>query len=160
MKALWYFVIFFSMSGVAIAQENRCSSDNFQGCSSCQALEAAVDYKDPNKGDYYRGALWNGLFAAYRLNCPLVGYRLIDSGATVVNGGLYGSMILTVSSKWPHEDKKINESWAAMLLLKGAKLGSYYNAPKYMNSKDAVAEYSFEPDYFDIYALFDKGFWE
>src|SRR3982074_428139 len=80
----------------AWAQAKFCSSSDFQACKSCKQLEAAVDLKQPNAGDYYSGEEWNGLYAAYFLNCPIIAAKLIKVGANPSSGGDFGSMIMTV----------------------------------------------------------------
>lgn len=139
------------------AQERSCSSSDFQSCKSCTELESAIDLKRPYLGDYYRGALWNGLFTAYVLNCPVIGAKLIAAGVNPASGGSWGSMVMTVSSKWPHDDKKINEAWAALLLASKVSIYSRIREMKNKNTKIILQEQSwYEPDYFDIFMLFQK----
>ena len=137
--------------------EGSCSISDFQSCKTCAQLEAAVDLKQPTAGDYYRGAEWNGLFSAYRLNCPIIAAKLIKAGASPSSGGSSGSMILTVASKWPHDDKKINDAWAALLLSAGANMNAPLKWREGRSTKEVLAEESwYKPDYFDLYILFDQ----
>lgn len=139
------------------AQTRTCSASDFQSCSSCLQLEPAIDLKQPNAGEYYRGAEWNGLFAAYVLNCPLVAARLLRAGANPSSGGTSGSMIFTVSSKWPHNNKKTNEAWAALLFAAGASINQRLNWREGKSTADLLAiEQSFSPDYFELFALFQR----
>ncbi len=141
----------------AWAQGGSCSTSDFQSCKSCEQLEAAVDLKQPTAGDYYRGAEWNGLFSAYVLNCPIIAARLIRAGANPSSGGSSGSMILTVASKWPHNNKKINDVWAALLLAAGANMDSPLKWRENKSTKDVLAEESwYKPDYFDLFVLFQN----
>lgn len=134
-----------------------CSTSDFQSCKTCGQLEAAVDLKKPESGDYYRGAQWNGLFSAYVLNCPIIGAKLIKAGANPVSGGTNGSMIMTVANKWPHNNKKINDNWAAILLVGNASMDKFIKERDHMSTRKIVKEdSSYKPDYFDIYTLFEK----
>ncbi len=147
---------FFGMPG-AWAQGGSCSSSDFQSCKNCVQLESAVDLTQPTTGDYFRGAAWNGLFSAYVLNCPVIAAKLIKAGANPSSGGLSGSMILTVANKWPHENKKINDAWAALLLVAGASTDSRLKWRDNKSTKDILAEESWhKPDYFDLFVLFQK----
>ena len=133
-----------------------CSKSDFQSCKTCAQLEAAIDYDNPNAGDYYRGALWNGLYSAYLRNCPIIGAKLIKAGANPASGGSFGSMIVTVSQKWPHDDKKINESWASILLASEATLDTKIREVGRKDTRDIVTEFQVaKPDYFDLYILFE-----
>lgn len=105
-----------STISVAKSTEDFCSESDFQACRSCESLEKAVNYSEPSLGDYYKGAEWNGLYSAYVLNCQAIGRKLLEAGASPEIGGSYGSMLYSVSSKWPHNDVRINKAWAKMLL--------------------------------------------
>lgn len=109
---------FLSVSATALA----CSADELQSCKTCPEIAAAVQGKDPNAGDYYRGALWNPLFAAYVRNCQSLGRALLAAGANPSFGGQQSSMILTVSNRWPHNNETVNRQWAAMLAKSGANV--------------------------------------
>ena len=145
-----------SSSSIGYAQTRECSVSDFQSCKSCAALAAAVDYKKPNSGDFYRGAEWNGLFASYVLNCPIVGAKLIRAGANPSLGGQSGSMILSVSSAWPHKDKKANEAWAALIFAAGANLKQPLKYEGRKTSAEIAREQSFKPTYPELFMLFEK----
>lgn len=150
-------LLFLVAAQAALAQDRSCSASDFQACKSCAQLEAAIDLKNPTAGDYYRGAEWNGLFSAYVLNCPIVAARLIRAGANPASGGSSGSMILTVASKWPHNDKKINDAWAALLLTAGANMDSPLKGRANQSTKAVLAEETwYKPDYFDLFVLLQK----
>ena len=141
----------------SVLAEGSCSTSNFQSCKTCAQLEAAVDLKQPTLEDYYRGAEWNGLFSAYFLNCPIIALKLIKAGASHSSGGSSGSMILTVASKWPHDDKKINDTWAALLLAAGANMDVPLKWHEGRSIREIMVEESwYKPGYFDIYILFDQ----
>ena len=100
----------------------QCSTSDFQACRSCDGLSCAIDLEQPNAGDYYRGAYWNGLFKAYVLNCPDIGQILLDHGASPVTGGYNSLLIYNVTDKWPHDDETINSKWVDLLLKNGAAM--------------------------------------
>lgn len=135
--------------------QGLCSTSDFQLCKTCAQLEMAVDLKQPTAGDYYRGAEWNGLFAAYHLNCPAIAAKLIKAGANPSSGGTMGSMIVTVANKWPHNNKKINEAWAALLLTAGARMDTPLQWRDGKSTKAVLVEETwYKPDYFDLFILF------
>jgi hypothetical protein len=101
---------------------SSCSITHFQSCSSCDELNEAIDITQPNAGEYYRGAYWNGLFMAYVRDCPNIGQLLLDNGASPVTGGSEGLLIYTVTKKWPHNDEVINSKWVNLLLKNGASM--------------------------------------
>ncbi|MGQ8453212.1 hypothetical protein ACUTFJ_26990 [Klebsiella pneumoniae] len=74
------------------ASPSQCNKDNFNACKTCEQLSKAIDLKEPNRGDYYKGALWNGLYASYVINCPVVAEKLLSNGAIPSYGGYMGSM--------------------------------------------------------------------
>jgi len=139
------------------AQARICTSSDFQACKSCAQLEAAVDLKQPNAGDYYRGAEWNGLYTAYVLNCPIIAAKLIKAGANPSSGGLFGSMIMTVADKWPHNNKRVNDAWAALLFVSGVGLNTPLNEGEKKSTKEIlVEESSYKPAYPDLLNLFQR----
>lgn len=146
----------FALSLCAEAQDRSCAASDFQACKTCDQLESAVDLEQPNLGDYYRGAQWNGLFAAYRPNCPIIGVALIAAGTNPASGGLFGSMIISVSGNWPHDDKKVNEAWAAMLLLTGAVTDTRIGERQNKTTSDLLSESGITLENPDIYELFDR----
>ncbi|QKX18589.1 hypothetical protein [Microbulbifer sp. YPW1] len=156
MKAISKAALFLSIAIASPFSAAACSITDVKSCNTCSQLDATIDYENPSAGDYFRGARWNGLYAAYLRNCPLIGAKLIKKGANPVSGGLFGSMIMTVSQKWPHNDKKINEMWASLLLTADATLDKNIKEADRKDTKEIVAEVgSFKPDYFDLYILFE-----
>lgn len=144
-------------AALAEGAARRCSAEDFQACRSCPQLSAAIDLKSPMVGDYYRGAEWNGLFAAYVLNCPMVGARLIRAGADPAIGGANGSMILTVASKWPHNNRQINEAWAAMLLAAGASMATPLPSQSGKSTSQMLLDEAWaKPDYVDLLTAFQR----
>lgn len=103
-------------------QAMACSTEDLQSCKTCPEIAAAVRGKDPNAGDYYRGAFWNPLFAAYVRNCQSLGQTLLAAGANPSFGGQQSSMILTVSNRLPHNSETVNKQWASMLVNSGASV--------------------------------------
>jgi hypothetical protein len=78
---------------------------------------------------------------------------LLKRGANPNWGGSQGSMILSVSRKWPHNDERINRTWAALLLDYGA------NARKPVPDQEKSAEQIasddvFAPDYPELFRMF------
>lgn len=144
-------------AALAEGTARRCSAEDFQACRSCAQLNAAVDLKSPMAGNYYRGAEWNGLFAAYVLNCPMVGALLIRAGADPAIGGTNGSMILTVAGKWPHNNRQINEAWAAMLLAAGASMVTPLPSQSGKSTSQMLLDDSWaKPDYSDLLTAFRR----
>lgn len=142
---------------VSWAETRTCSPIDFQSCKSCDQLASAVSLKEPDSGEYYRGAEWNGLYAAYVLNCPIVAAKLLEAGANPASGGTWGSLIMTVAGKWPHNSKQVNEAWAALLLSAGADMDTSLNWRDHKNTKEVLAEeLSYRPDYPDLLVLFQK----
>ncbi len=154
----------YSIAGLALllvslsapAADRVCSTADFQACKTCSQLEAAVDYQNPSAGDYYRGADWNGLYAAYVANCPLIATKLIRAGADPSSGGLMGSMIMSVADKWPHDDVSINETWAALLLLAGASVDAPLDRMDGTTKEVLARESWYVPDYPNLLVLFQK----
>ncbi len=148
-------------ASIALAQSKEseepieCYPGNFQACKSCKALAAVTSKADPNDGEYFHAAQWNGLYAAYVHNCLAVAEDLLRRGADPSTGGALGSMILTVVDKWPHNNKRVNEKWVA--LLKKYKA----NPKKKVGPEDAspiglMAMFHEKPDYPDLWAKFLK----
>lgn len=138
-------------------QPRQCSISDFQACKSCLELAAAVDYKRPGAGEYYRGMRWNGLFSAYVLNCPVIAAKLLKAGANPVDGGESGSMILSVVGKWPHDNQQINEHWVALIATAGAKLDDKLPFGNIAPTTRAFMKQQawYEPGYFQLLMLFD-----
>ncbi|MGF7480918.1 hypothetical protein [Providencia sp. SP181] len=137
-------VALLSISGIAYS---KCDSNNFDQCKTCEQLDKAIVLSDPDRGDYYRGALWNGLYASYVRNCQGVAKKLLDSGATPSFGGWNSALPIVISGKWPHENKTINEQWKNLLIKYNVKLDlipewgkspyeSYVNDPSQIDYED------------------------
>ena len=93
-----------------------CSLGDLQRCTSCKALDKTINLKQPDQGEYYRGAYWNGLYAAYVMNCQSVARKLLDNNANPNLGGSFGSFLATVANNWPHKKETINQQWSKLLL--------------------------------------------
>lgn len=132
-----------------------CNVGDLQACRSCDALVKAVAKSHPNDGEYYRGARWNGLYAAYVHDCIAVGKDLLERGANPNWGGASGSMIISVSNKWPHGDKAINQKWASLILKHGAS-GKRLVPEENKTPNELLKDYKGVPDYPDIWALFHR----
>ncbi|WP_144022191.1 hypothetical protein [Caballeronia sordidicola] len=96
--------------------------DDLQACQSCPDVAAATKSQDPNGGEYYRGALWNPLFAAYIHNCQPLARQLLSAGANPSIGGQQASMVLSVANRWPHDKIEINQQWAKLLASNSASV--------------------------------------
>ncbi|AVK37893.1 hypothetical protein [Morganella morganii] len=136
-----YILVFlFFVSGSALA---KCDKNNFDQCKTCDQLSKAVDLSEPDRGDYYRGALWNGLYASYVRNCPAVAEKLLEHGATPSLGGANAALPVVVSGKWPHDNKKINEDWLALLIKYKVNINHIPNERRssyeiYLNNKELI----------------------
>lgn len=108
-------LIFMASCVSATVVEAKCDFRDLQRCNSCDELQTIIDPKNPDDGEYYRGAYWNGLYAAYRLNCQAAAKTLLDNKANPNLGGASGSLLYSVASSWPHKDEKINKQWANLL---------------------------------------------
>lgn len=107
------FLLCFPWHGFA---ERSCSLSDLQSCTSCPGLKSVLDLSKPDFGEYYRGAYWNGLFAAYRLNCLSIGKDLLAHGANPNLGGASGSFLATLVQAWPHHDIQVNKKWTELVL--------------------------------------------
>ena len=114
-KRVVILVTLFVTTAIHANETGKCDLKDLQRCNSCGALERAVNLKQPDIGEYYRGAYWNGLYAAYRLNCQKVAIKLLDNNANPNLGGSSGSMLVSISGAWPHNNKEINKQWMDML---------------------------------------------
>lgn len=144
-----YILIFlFFVSGSVFA---KCDKNNFDQCKTCDQLSRAIDLSDPDRGDYYRGALWNGLYASYVRNCQEVAEKLLANGATPSLGGAQAAFPIVISRKWPHNNIKINEEWKNILLKHNVKLDLipdgrkspyeiFFNDPNYVEYLEIWAE--------------------
>jgi hypothetical protein len=111
-------VLFFALllsTAAERAYAHPCSLSDLQSCSSCPAVSKVLDLKNPDSGEFYRGAFWNGLFAAYRLNCLELAQDLLKHGANPNLGGVSGSFLATIVQAWPHNSEAINAKWAKLV---------------------------------------------
>jgi hypothetical protein len=130
--------------------ERKCYSGDLQPCKTCEQVKNAMEGQSPDNGEYIHGAQWNGLFAAYFHDCFELGEGLLKKGANPDWGGTYGSMVISLSNKWPHTKKVINEKWIALLMK--YKISAKHKVP--LEDKlpaDLLKEYSDEVDYPDLY---------
>ncbi|MBR7307456.1 hypothetical protein [Klebsiella pneumoniae] len=127
------------------ASPSQCNKDNFNACKTCEQLSKAIDLKEPNRGDYYKGALWNGLYASYVINCPVVAEKLLSNGAIPSYGGYMGSMGAVLTGKWPHNNESINLLWADLLIKHGFDVnehtGDYKSATEVWAVNEKQIEY-------------------
>ena len=130
----------------------KCEIEDLQKCSSCEGLERTIDLDQPDRGEYYRGAYWNGLFSAYKLNCIDVAKKLLDHHANPNLGGTYGSFLVTISRAWPHNKETINKKWAD--LLNGYSLDANWQNPYTGESaKEILSNEAISVDYPDIWKM-------
>ena len=126
------------------ASPSQCNKDNFNACKTCEQLSKAIDLKEPNRGDYYKGALWNGLYASYVINCPVVAEKLLSNGAIPSYGGYMGSMGAVLTGKWPHNNESINLLWADLLIKHGLDVNEHTGDYKSATEVWAVNEKQIE----------------
>lgn len=136
-------------------EPRTCSTSDFQACKSCNILARVTAKSDPNDGEYLHGAQWNALYAAYIHDCRTVAKTLFSRGANPNSGGSAGSMIISVADKWPHNNKAVNQKWAALLLKHGAS-GHKIVPEQGKTSKELLKEYGATPDYPDIWNQFQR----
>lgn len=127
-----------------------CSVGDLTACRDCSALERALQGESLDAGEYFHGLLRNGLFAAFFLDCQALGERLLRRGADPSVGGLFGSMALSLSSRWPQNNKATNERWAALLLQYWIKadVKTYIDE---LPATELVSKSYASPDYPDIW---------
>ncbi|ARB21535.1 hypothetical protein ACPEGK_28735 [Klebsiella sp. K794] len=146
-KIKLFFGIVLSMVAVNVtaASSSQCNKNNFDMCKNCEQLSRAIDLKNPNHGEYYRGALWNGLYASYVINCPSVAEKLLSHGAIPSYGGYMGAMGPVLTGKWPHNNEAINLSWADLLIKHGIDVnqhtGDYKSATEVWALNEKQIEY-------------------
>lgn len=152
-KIKLFFGLVFSMISLSAtaASSSQCNKDNFNACKTCEQLSRAIDLKEPNRGDYYGGALWNGLYASYVINCPAVAEKLLSHGATPSYGGYMGAMGAVLTGKWPHNNESINLSWADLLIKHGLDVNKHTGDYKSATEVWAVNENNIE-----YKSVFDK----
>jgi hypothetical protein len=59
--------------------KRACRMDDLQSCKSCSSLKASISSEGLSDGEYYRGALWNPLYAAFVNNCISIGKQLLET---------------------------------------------------------------------------------
>lgn len=145
-KIKLFFGLVLSMVAVnaTAARPSQCNKDNFNACKTCEQLSKAIDLKEPNRGDYYKGALWNGLYASYVINCPVVAEKLLSHGAIPSYGGYMGAMGAVLTGKWPHNNESINLSWADLLIKHGLDVNKHTGGYKSATEVWAVNEKQIE----------------
>ncbi len=130
-----------------------CSVDDLQACKTCSSLAMVVAKTEPDNGEYLHGAQWNGLYTAYVHDCYSVAEDLLKRGANPNWGGSSASMILSVSNKWPHNNKIVNQKWSSLLIKYGAS--AHKPVPGENKPPQAILrELQTTPDYPDIWAQF------
>ena len=146
-------ILVLALTTPAFAEEQAafsCEVDHLVACHSCAELEAVLKDEPPEEGEYYQGALHNAFFTAFFLDCVPFGKRLLERGVDPSVGGLFGSMALTVSSNWPHNNRAVNDRWLDLLLQYHIKV----DITTYLDDLPAlqvVARGYFQPDYPDIW---------
>jgi hypothetical protein len=128
----------------------KCDIHDLQRCKSCTALSNTIDLKNPDAGEYYRGAYWNGLYTAFVLNCQDVGKQLLENHANPNLGGSSGSFPASLVSAWPHNAMKINKQWADMLLTYPVDL-SWKNPYSDESATEIIKNEEMPVDYPDIW---------
>lgn len=150
-KLFFGLVLSFVAINATAASSSKCNKDNFDMCKTCEQLSKVIDLKNPNRGDYYRGALWNGLYTSYVINCPSIAENLLSNGAIPSYGGYMGSMGAVLTRKWPHNNEAINLSWANLLIKHG------FDVNKHTGSyKSATEVWAVDQDQIEYRSVFDK----
>ena len=149
-------IVYIISPNVSHAGSRSCRIDDLQSCRHCVQLNSTLAGKDPNIGEYYRGALWSGLYASYVLNCQSIGRDLLERGANANAGGDYGLFSVTLTQKWPHNRKEINLQWLRLIRTHG--LSAKWTSPfSKQNSIEIVNSGVIVPDYRDIWEELRKG---
>lgn len=65
MKMYLLLLLLLTTTQVHAVDSRVCYEGDLQACRSCDALAKVVTKSQPNDGEYYRGARWNGLYTAY-----------------------------------------------------------------------------------------------
>lgn len=128
----------------------ECELWDLQRCTSCDELTKTVVLKQPDQGEYYRGAYWNGLYAAYILNCQTVGKKLLDNHANPNLGGSFGSLLVSLANAWPHKNHSINKQWADILIKYSVDV-DWKNPFTGMSARSIVEQEMISVDYPDIW---------
>jgi hypothetical protein len=114
-KSFLIFLVAFLVWPIDLAKAAHCALDDMQSCHSCPEVAKAIDLHNPDGGEYYKGAFWNGLYAAYRFDCLDIGRQLLDHKANPNLGGTSGSFLVTLVQAWPHDKLSINEKWVDLV---------------------------------------------
>jgi len=152
MKSFAIFILLaISISCANAASKQKCTDDDLQSCKTCDDVAHATVGRNPNPADPFsiHGTLWTPIFAAYFHNCQGLGRDLIKAGANPSIGGWFGSMSITVSNRWPHNNRQINQQWADMLILSGVSVDEKTSWGS--TSRDMVANGEQEIQYPDIW---------
>ncbi len=149
------FLVSIFCAGQAFADQARCGVAQFQMCFKCSEINSAIVWDHPNYGDFLHGLEWNGLFAAYARNCPTIFEKLLKSGADPNSGGWMGSMVYSLSSKFPHDNEKINHRFAEILVEFGARR-STPTSDTGKSAEDIKADTGGRVDYPEIWNMFEE----
>ena len=152
-RALFLFLLLGTTAcNAGSSSAEKCDLLDLQRCASCTALANTINAKTPDQGEYYRGAYWNGLYAAYKLNCQDVGKTLLDNGANPNLGGTSGSFLASLVSAWPHNNEKINQQWAG--LVSGYKIDSHWKNPYTdLSAQEVIRDEYITVDYPSIWKM-------
>jgi len=155
MRAQASAILIFWILAPAGARGQTCRLSDLQSCKTCPALEKVLDVSKPDAGQYYRGAFWNGLFSAYRLNCMSIGETLLKRGANPNLGGASGSFLATLVQKWPHNNVEINRKWTD-LILKYPIDANWKNPWTDESAKEVVSNQEVTLDYPELWRLLSQ----
>jgi hypothetical protein len=131
------------------AKSADCRMDDLQLCRSCSALKMAIASHGLTEGEYYRGALWNPLYAAFVNNCLSLGAEILKLGANPNAGGDYGLFMLSLTQQWPHHNKQINSAWRDLVVAYGATL-DWVSPLSNKSARELIADKEVVPDYPDF----------
>jgi ankyrin repeat protein len=129
--------------------KRACRMDDLQSCKSCSSLKASISSEGLSDGEYYRGALWNPLYAAFVNNCISIGKQLLDAGVNPNAGGEFGLFLLSLTQAWPHNDKKTNATWRSLVISHGANL-DWISPISHKSARQIIAEKGLLPNYPDF----------
>jgi hypothetical protein len=111
-----FVAVIFELARASCGFARPCLLSDLQSCKDCPSVREVLDLQHPDFGEYYRGAYWNGLYAAFRLDCRDVGRELLQHGANPNLGGKFGSFLVTVVGDWPHHNSEVNRAWVDLIL--------------------------------------------
>ena len=72
MKKILLLLAGFAATHGNVSKICMCYVGDLQACKTCSALGKALVKAQPNNGECYRGAQWNGLYSAYVLDCVAI----------------------------------------------------------------------------------------